>query len=385
MTDNQLPALVTPSLLKWGRESLGLSLGDAAGILSDRTSKKVSSKIMKDWEDGKSFPLYTQLIEMSKIYGRPTIFFYLPEPPKEESVQKRFPLVSKEQSDSLSPKTRYSIRKAEVYYLNLEEIGGNKATFQSITSIHTCINSDNEAESMAKKIKDDFNFPNIQNFENGEHAFDKCADWMEKHGIYIFKDSLQDNSCGGYSYLNKNFQMILINDDLPEMRKIYTLLHEFSHILMNNGGFDFIEPCDSKTENIAIKFADTMMVSDVELKKIAHKGKIEDSEVEALIDKTHVYSESILRKLLQLDLIGKKYCNDKISDIRAGMLGLTTKQIKNNRDFTLLSKKYIEIFLNNYNEGALDDGEISEYLNVPVNKIDDVAKFLVRGEEGLAR
>lgn len=68
-------APVTPSVLKWARESLGASLEEAAKR-AGMTVERVSA-----WEAGEAEPTVAKLRELAKLYQRPLSIFFLPEPP----------------------------------------------------------------------------------------------------------------------------------------------------------------------------------------------------------------------------------------------------------------------------------------------------------------
>lgn len=74
--------MVKPSILKWARESAGLSLEEAAAKVGINAARGVSGAdrlLALETEDGKvSRPV---LLKMAKIYRRPLVSFYLDEPP----------------------------------------------------------------------------------------------------------------------------------------------------------------------------------------------------------------------------------------------------------------------------------------------------------------
>ena len=93
---------VNPQILKWARESLGLSTEDVANIFDAKT---VISEVVAAWESGKMFPTYPQLETLAyKIYERPLALFFFPEPPEEEAVSAQFRSLSAEEVEKLPTK-----------------------------------------------------------------------------------------------------------------------------------------------------------------------------------------------------------------------------------------------------------------------------------------
>ena len=76
MVARTLTALVEPAVLRWARESIGLTpLAAARKIgLSDET-------LVEQWEAGSAAPSIPQLREAARVYKRPLAVFFLSLPP----------------------------------------------------------------------------------------------------------------------------------------------------------------------------------------------------------------------------------------------------------------------------------------------------------------
>ena len=73
---------VNPDILKWARESAGLSLEEAASKLNlNAAYGKTAIERLLDLEEGNTDPTRNMLVRMSKKYHRPLLTFYLSEPP----------------------------------------------------------------------------------------------------------------------------------------------------------------------------------------------------------------------------------------------------------------------------------------------------------------
>ncbi|MCP4218208.1 MAG: helix-turn-helix transcriptional regulator [bacterium] len=79
----QIP--VTPSVLKWARESAGMDIPEVA----HKMKKTVETIAL--WETGEAAPTYIQLEKLAyQVYKRPLALFFFPEPPKEETPRQAF-------------------------------------------------------------------------------------------------------------------------------------------------------------------------------------------------------------------------------------------------------------------------------------------------------
>ena len=74
---------VSPDILRWARETAGLSLEEAADKLGLRAARgQTPAERLTALEVGDVAPTRPQLLEMAKRYRRPLLTFYLPAPPQ---------------------------------------------------------------------------------------------------------------------------------------------------------------------------------------------------------------------------------------------------------------------------------------------------------------
>jgi len=99
-------ALVSPELLVWARETLGLSVDDAA------KKAAVSAERLAAWEDGTDRPTIAQLRKLAEVYKRPLAVFYLPEPPKAFRALSDFRRLPATRAGKWSPALNLAIRRA---------------------------------------------------------------------------------------------------------------------------------------------------------------------------------------------------------------------------------------------------------------------------------
>ena len=73
---------INPEILTWAREQAGLTLDDAARVLSFKDTKQATgAEKLGALEQGEKFPTRPQLLRMARTYRRPLTTFYLANPP----------------------------------------------------------------------------------------------------------------------------------------------------------------------------------------------------------------------------------------------------------------------------------------------------------------
>lgn len=71
-----------PEVIRWARESAGLSLAEAAHKLGITNTRVSPEDVLKQYEEGIKEPTKTRLLAMAKQYHRSYITFFLKKPPK---------------------------------------------------------------------------------------------------------------------------------------------------------------------------------------------------------------------------------------------------------------------------------------------------------------
>ena len=71
---------INPALLIWARETMRLSLSDAASLIG------VDEALLAAWESGTKMPSFAQLKTIGGAYKRATAVFLLPRPPEEAPI-----------------------------------------------------------------------------------------------------------------------------------------------------------------------------------------------------------------------------------------------------------------------------------------------------------
>src|SRR5664280_543803 len=79
-----VPALVEPAVLRWARESIGLS------VLAAERKLGLPEGRVEAWETCEATPTIAQLRSAASVYKRPLGVFFLPEPPTDFDAMRDF-------------------------------------------------------------------------------------------------------------------------------------------------------------------------------------------------------------------------------------------------------------------------------------------------------
>ncbi|MDB4923817.1 XRE family transcriptional regulator [Mucilaginibacter sp.] len=387
-----IPFKISPSILKWARNSIGYSIEDTAHKLS------ITPQRLEEWEKGLASPTYNQLENLAyKIYKRPIATFFRKEPPTEKPIEKDFRNLSSSEIMHFSSEMILVIRKAKHLQnqikelnLNLEEPDFRK--FKVSIADNPILASERFREFIGLPIE-------VQKKWNSSNAYDNFKKHIEKIGIYVFQIQMPFEEARGFS-LTDDVPIIVLNTEDAKNGRIFSLFHEVCHILFNVGGvFRDRETNNLNAEYKAIEdfcnlFAASFLIPD-KLFKIdidySHKKIQEWSEVDliALSKIYNVSKEAILRKLVDLNLASKNFYFTKKRIWNAELAAHKEIQKQKNKDsgggvpqdIKVVSEKgklFISNVLDSYEKGNITYGQISEFLEVKLDHLPQIIQRINR-------
>lgn len=375
---------IEPSILIWARESLGLSWADVAKKLDKDT------ETIKQWESGYTFPTFAQLEKLAyTIYKRPLAVFFLPKPPQETTPKQDFRTLPEKEIEKLSPELRLVIRKAKHHQLVLKQINDGKNPVEKTIFNEFQLKVTNKPGVTAKKVREflGINSELQHSFKNSDEAYSFYRNAIEKSGIYVFQYPLKD--ARGFSLMDKDFPIILLNSGDSHNGRIFSLFHELCHILFNIGGVfrDIVTEellhDSNKIEVFCNQFASDALVPTEELLDdnlvVGNKSSKTwtDAVLQDLANKYKVSKEVILRKLLYNDRTTEKFYKE--TRLRWNESYRKQKEEKKKKqeggpsyhvtNFSHMGKNFVTAVLENYHNGKLSSNQVSDFLNIKINKI----------------
>lgn len=230
-------AYITPNVLKWARESAGMTEEIAAAKVSVTIDK------LKEWEEGINQPTIRQAQTLAKAYKRPFALFFLPDVPRDFQPLQDF---RKSGSKNLTTSSIFIIREiqqkqawlSDAYLENQED----KLTFVGRFSI-----KDNP-ETVAKDILETLKiYPESYKSEN---TIKEWIDAAEANGIFVSRTSfihsrlkLDTEEVQGFAIADPYAPFVFINSEDWNAPQLFTLVHELAHIWIAETGIsNEVEP-----------------------------------------------------------------------------------------------------------------------------------------------
>ena len=318
-----MPA-VNPNLLKWARETAGLTIEQAARKLAIRDSKKTTAiGKLNQLESGRTQPSDSVLRNMAKHYRRPLITFYLkekPRPNRETPDFRTLPNTARPESDyKVQALLRMIFSRHALIKVVLEDEETDDLDFVGSLSIS------NGREHVLKVLLSILGYSVEDPPEQREREFKKLRDRTEAAGVFTmlqgdlgsYHTDIEPKDFRGFAISDALAPLIVINDNDAVKARTFTLLHELVHILIGQTGFsgDFN---NSRTQQFCNDVAsEYLLPQDVLDKVLKSKDKFEDvwNIVDLLSDSWNVSRDLVIYRLRRSRYID----DDKCRELRSAM------------------------------------------------------------------
>lgn len=326
---------VNPEILRWARETAGLSIDVAARKLAIGATKDLEPEQRLDLlESGKEKPTRPLLLKMAKQYRRSLLIFYLSEIPQKgdrgedyRRLPEEFPVEENALVDALvrDVKVRQGIvRSAMEDDADLVEVPfiGSMETSSSVNeiceSIKSWINFDLDTFRAQKKVSDAFSYARTQAEAAG--IFILLIGDLGSHHTKITVEAFR-----GFALSDALAPFIIINDDDAKTAWTFTLFHELAHLWLGQTGISG-NYADSQLEILCNNVAAQLLLPDNEVSEIDVN---EDVDLEELIEKIEYFADArnvsrtmVSYALLKLNIIDEARWNDLRRSFRQKWLDL---------------------------------------------------------------
>ena len=325
----------------------GLSLQEVAEKVG------VSKQMVSKYEKGISMPGSDKLIMFSKLFGQKIDYFF--REPVFEIGNINFRKKSNfsvKKVNSLKEEIRIQIEN----YLYVENICSLEPRFiNPISDIK--INSMQDVVEATNELR--------KSWDIGDDTIHNIIQLLEDKEIKIIEVEDDSNRFDGLATkVNEEYQIIVINKNMPLERKRFTLLHELGHILLNYSSNDVKEQ-----EKYCNYFASEMLLSERNL-KIEFGGKrstIALEELKNIQEKYGISIRAIMYKLGELKIISQEKLTSFYKKLN---MDNSLKQIIDSSRFDSIeySYRYKNLVYRSVSEEFISLSKASSLLNVSLEE-----------------
>lgn len=231
---------VNPAVLKNLREKLNLTPKEVEELskkLKRQYFEPISALQLIEWEEGKKAPELIHLETLAEIYHCPVGYFFL-----DEVVEEKIPLSYRGLSEDkkLSYYTKISLKQFyELANFVVDLIKELDIEWKVKVEPREIPKDFRLLDQIASQIRSSFewNEETKKRFDNKwENVFKWWREKIENLGVFCFESKLESKEIRGASLWLGSFPFILVNYQDSFAGKIFTLLHEYIHLLYEKEG-----------------------------------------------------------------------------------------------------------------------------------------------------
>lgn len=237
---------VNPDILRWARETAGLTLEEAAEKLSVRKARGRSPvDRLIDLEAGDVEPTRPMLVKMAKQYRRPLLTFYLSEPPRRGDRGQDFRTLPADQPASDEALLDALIRDVQARQGLVRAVLDEEEEMEHVAFIGSRSMEDG-ASVVVDAIREvvPVEFDQFRAQESASAAFALLRNGVEQVGVYVlligdlgsYHTAIDLQTFRGFALADAIAPFIVINDRDSKAAWSFTLIHELAHLFLGQTG-----------------------------------------------------------------------------------------------------------------------------------------------------
>ena len=360
----------------------------------EETARKMNTKPERllSWESGEARPSMPQVRKLANAYKRPISYFFLPEPIEEPPIPHDFRRLPGADERQYSPALLHELRTAyrrRRFALDLaSDLGASLVTFDKLGTVSV----EDDAETVAQQVRTLINVDiNRQKaWRDARTAYRAWRNGIEAIGVLVFQVVGVDLSqMLGFSLAYAESPVIAVNRKLAPNGRTFTMLHEFTHLLLGANGVCDIEeslPRNRHEQSIEVfcnRVAGAALVPKSEL--LAHRlvaparPRIRDWEDATLVTLAREFGSSeevVVRRLLINGRTSEAFYSRKRAEYQARIANRardadTSQEFKRNMPQEAISNlsSFARLVLDGYHADMLSLAEASRHLGVRAEKV----------------
>jgi Zn-dependent peptidase ImmA (M78 family)/transcriptional regulator with XRE-family HTH domain len=386
-------ALVEPAILNWARSSAGLSIEEAAHSLQTKPEKVAA------WEGGEASPSMSQLRKMAITYKRLLSDFYLPAPPAEEPLPHDFRRLPGDGAFRYSRALRYHLRQALQRRLLALDLAAELEVDIPVLSLR--LRKEGDTELIGDQVRRllGVSLALQRTCREPRKSYNAWRAAIEGAAVLVFQiTGVSPQEILGFSIPERPCPIIAVNRKLTPNGRTYTLLHEFVHVLLNEGSIcdieeDLLRPPEEQDTEVfcnavaaaALVPRDALLTEGLVAAYPPRPREWSDDDLSSLAHTFGISIHVILRRLLtagrttaafyaarqaQWRVFEQRPAPDSEDEYRRNM----PQEVVSD-----LGRPFTRLLLDSHLNSRMSLGDVARYLGLRAQQVERVREIVLRG------
>lgn len=384
-----IPALVEPSVLQWARETIDLTPTAASrklGLPDDR---------VEAWEAGEAQPTIAQLRKAAKLYKRSLGVFYLPAPPQDFDTLRDFRRHEGAEVGPWSPSLHADYRRAHRQREHVLELA-DVDDVPPVADWRLSFLPESDDKLAADARSNLLELAPLDLPRSGK-VYDHLNAWvaaLETAGVLVMATAggrVSPEEMRGFSLYFDEAPVIMVNGADAVRGRLFTLLHEYAHLLLHTGGLcDTVADTSATTPDRRLEArcnaiaAAILMPTDAVLARpevMQRKNQRDNWSYDALAAAAApfgVSAEALLRRLLTLGRVDLEFYRSRREDFLVQYEKEETRSKPKSGNWYRntvrdLGKGYVRQVADAHRRRVIGSYTAASYLDVKVSQIPKLA------------
>lgn len=224
---------VKPEVIKWAISTSGWNEKELVSSL------KISQSTYNEWLNGNI--TIKQLETLADKLKRPLAVFFLPKAPAVKPKPKDYRMLPGKK-DQFNKKTILAIRKARYLQGVIQELTTNVDNdLKPKITAHKITDNPQEVALKYRQILDFTSEKQTKTLKDAYKVYNYLREALEDKNIYSFQISMPLEDARGFALADKDPKVIVANSQDEIEARIFTLIHEFGHVLLGETAISLSE------------------------------------------------------------------------------------------------------------------------------------------------
>jgi len=378
-------ALANPALMVWARES--------ASFTQEAVAKKIGVKVdrIRAWEAGDERPSVAQLRNFAAATKRPLAVFYLSEPPRTFDALHDFRAAAG-LIPTTTPGLAFEVRKAYDRREWALELMSDLQLTPAAFEVGLALRDDPESAAGTIRAALGVRTEVQSQWRVDNEAFREWRALLERAGILTFQaTTLELDEARGFSISLKPLPVVVANIKDAYRGRIFTLLHEVTHLALNEGGICDLDDnqrrnasaqieafCNRVAGAILFPKQDLLATSEVRNHRPSDMTW-SDNEIQLLSRKFGGSREALLVRLLALGRTSEKFYYRKRDEYRLQYAKWREQRKEGFAPPHVVSLSsagplFTNLVIENFNREHITASDVSDYLQVRVKHLPEIQR-----------
>jgi len=353
-----------------------------------------------DWESGDDAPSVSQLYKLSKLYKRSIGVFYLPTPPSTTPPLKRFRKPGGSEVEDYGEVLDRLTRRIESQRHWAEQIQSGVDNPEAVMVFEGRLPSSPLRASQLIRERLGITLNEQLLWHDPYTAFKFWRDQIESYGVLVFQnDPLSEKIPLKYFrglYIHGGaFPAIILNSADAMNGRIFSLMHEFVHLIIETNGVqgkqldsEYLEAYCNEVSGLTLVPIESFQ-RDCAENDISTENPPSNGILQKLASRYGVSSEVILTRLVRLNLITQEYYSDKVNELQAiyeqaqAIKKAKQKESEGGPPYSIMvlqrcGRRYSRLIKKAHEQRKISLSQVSTCLGVKTDKIPKIYQEILR-------